>query len=49
MASQSILPAGDFRTSYGADTTIFPTRTSRAFALAGLALLCLSPLVLDRY
>ena len=49
MASQSLLPAGDFRTSYGADTTIFPTRTSRAFALAGLLLLCLSPLVLDRY
>jgi len=49
MATQSLLPAGDFRTSYAADTTIFPTRMSRAFALAGIALLCLCPLVLDRY
>ena len=44
-----LAPAGDYRSSYREDTTIFPTRTSRAFALAGLALLCLSPLVLDRY
>ena len=49
MATQSLLPAGDFRTSYGADATIFPTASSRAFVLAGIVLLCLSPLVLDRY
>lgn len=49
MAGQSLLPAGDFRSSYAADTTIFPTANSRTAAFLGLALLCLSPLVLDRY
>ena len=42
-------PTGDFRTSYRADTTIFPTSGSRAALWAGLAVLCLAPLVLDRY
>jgi branched-chain amino acid transport system permease protein len=42
-------PAGDFRTSYRADTTIFPTLGSRAALWAGLAVLCCAPLVLDRY
>lgn len=49
MASQSARPGGDFRTTYAADTTIFPTRNSRLGVLAGLALLLLAPLVLDRY
>jgi branched-chain amino acid transport system permease protein len=43
------LPAGDFRTSYAADTTIFPTRNSRIALLVGLALLCCAPLALGRY
>ena len=29
MATPSLIPAGDFRTSYAADTTIFPTSASR--------------------
>ena len=43
MAGLSFIPSGDFRTSYAADTTIFPTRTSRNFAIAGVALLCFAP------
>lgn len=42
-------PAGDFRTSYRADTTIFPTRNSRIALWLGLALLCAAPLALGRY
>lgn len=49
MAMQSLLPAGDFRTSYAADTTIFPTATSRNAVILGIALLCLAPWLVDRY
>jgi branched-chain amino acid transport system permease protein len=49
MASTSFIPSGDFRTSYAADTTIFPTRTSRNFAIAGVALLCLAPNLFSEY
>jgi branched-chain amino acid transport system permease protein len=45
----SMIPAGDFRTSYRADTTIFPSRGSRLAMLAGLALLCAAPAVFGRY
>jgi len=45
----SMIPAGDFRTSYRADTTIFPSRGSRLAMLAGLALLCAAPVVFGRY
>lgn len=45
----TMTPAGDFRTSYRADTTIFPTRGSRFAMLAGLVLLCAAPLALGRY
>ena len=45
----SMTPAGDFRSSYRADTTIFPTRNARIAMLAGLALLCAAPLALGRY
>ncbi len=48
MAS-SLIPAGDFRTSYAVDTTIFPTVTSRNFAIAGVVLCALAPLVLNDY
>ena len=40
----SLRRAGDFRTSYQSDRTIFPTRGSLLVCLAALALLCLLPL-----
>ena len=40
----SMRPAGDFRTSYQADRTIFPTRGSLIAILMGLAVLCILPL-----
>jgi branched-chain amino acid transport system permease protein len=40
----SMRPAGDFRTTYAGDRTIFPTRGSRNVMLLGLAALCLLPL-----
>ncbi|QLH73044.1 branched-chain amino acid ABC transporter permease [Rhodopseudomonas palustris] len=49
MANASLIPAGDFRTSYAADTTIFPTRTSRNAAILGIVLVCFAPLVLSGY
>ncbi|MFZ5735650.1 MULTISPECIES: branched-chain amino acid ABC transporter permease [Rhodopseudomonas] len=49
MASPSLIPAGDFRTSYAADTTIFPTRTSRNAAILGIVLVCFAPFVLTGY
>jgi branched-chain amino acid transport system permease protein len=49
MAGGTLLPAGDYRTTYAADTTIFPTHNSRIALLLGLALLCLCPLVLGRW
>src|SRR5205085_5215046 len=49
MASQTLIPAGDFRTSYAADTTIFPTATSRNVAIAAIVLACFAPMVLSQY
>ena len=49
MASPSLIPAGDFRTTYAADTTIFPTTTSRNAALVGIVLICFAPQVLTEY
>ena len=46
MTMQSLVPAGDFRATYAADTVIFPTAT--AAALLAVALLCLAPLRLGR-
>lgn len=45
----SMTPAGDFRTTYRADTTIFPTRGSLVAVIAGVLLLCAAPLVFGRY
>ena len=42
-------PCGDFKTSYGADETIFATRTSLIFCVAGIGMLCLAPLVVGTY
>src|SRR5207302_6983120 len=49
MAGASLIPSGDFRTSYAAETTIFPTRTSRNAAIAGVILLCFSPQIFSAY
>src|ERR1700679_2854387 len=49
MASPSLIPSGDFRTTYAADTTIFPTATSRNFAIAGVVLACFAPYLLPNY
>lgn len=49
MAGHAIMRCGEFRTSYRADTTIFPTPMSRNFALGGVVLLVLAPLVLNAY
>ncbi|PZW49018.1 amino acid/amide ABC transporter membrane protein 2 (HAAT family) [Humitalea rosea] len=45
----ALTPAGDYRTSYAADMTIFPTRNSRIAMLLGIVLACAAPLVLGRY
>src|SRR3954462_3376241 len=49
MASTTLIPAGDYRTSYAADTTIFPTATSRNAVMLGIVLICFAPLVLSAY
>jgi branched-chain amino acid transport system permease protein len=49
MATQSTLPAGDFRTSYAGDTTIFRTAFTRNAVILGILLLCAAPYLLDRY
>ncbi|MBV8166196.1 MAG: branched-chain amino acid ABC transporter permease, partial [Alphaproteobacteria bacterium] len=47
MSSQR--PSGDFRVTYAADTRIFDTAASRYCCVLAIAVLCLAPLVLDRY
>jgi len=49
MATPSLIPAGDFRTSYAADTTIFPSSASRNAAIVGALLICFAPLVFTEY
>src|SRR4029078_11166703 len=49
MAGPSLIPSGDFRTSYAADTMIFPTTTSRNFAILGVVLICFAPMVFTNY
>src|SRR5215203_2372551 len=49
MATQTLIPAGDFRTSYAADTTVFPTTTSRNTMIAGIVLVCFAPYVVNEY
>src|ERR1700719_3546200 len=49
MASPSLIPSGDFRTTYAADTPIFPTTTSRNAALVGIVLICFAPQLLTEY
>src|SRR6266700_3964921 len=49
MAGPSLIPSGDFRTRYAADTRIFPNTTSRNFAILGVILVCFAPLVFSVY
>src|ERR1700710_2856369 len=49
MAGPSLIPSGDYRTTYAADTTIFPTAASRNAAIAGIVLICFAPLVFSEY
>jgi branched-chain amino acid transport system permease protein len=49
MAVRCLFPSGDFRTTYAADTTIFPTTTSRNFAILGVILVCFAPQILSNY
>src|SRR4029079_17874524 len=49
MAGQTLIPAGDFRTTYAADTTVFPTATSRNAMIAGIVLICFAPQILNEY
>lgn len=49
MASPSLIPAGDFRTTYAVDTTIFPTTTSRNAAIVGIIMVCFAPYVFADY
>ena len=49
MAAPSLIPSGDYRTSYAADTTIFPTTTSRNAAIVGTVLICFAPQLLSAY
>src|ERR1700688_22342 len=49
MATPSLIPAGDLRTSYAADTTIFPTTTSRNMVIAGVVAICFAPQLLSAY
>jgi branched-chain amino acid transport system permease protein len=47
--ANSLIPAGDFRTSYAVDTTIFPTVTSRNVAIASIVLICFAPYLFNEY
>ena len=49
MATPSLIPAGDYRTTYAADTTIFPTKASRNAAILGIVAICFAPLLFSEY
>jgi branched-chain amino acid transport system permease protein len=49
MAGPTLIPAGDFRSTYAEDTTIFPTTTSRNMAILGIVLVCFAPYVFGGY
>ena len=49
MAGPTLIPAGDFRSTYAQDTTIFPTTTSRNMAILGIVLVCFVPFVIGGY
>ena len=45
----SVRPAGDFRVTYQQDRTIFPTRRSTLWCVAGIAALCVLPMQIGGY
>jgi branched-chain amino acid transport system permease protein len=45
----ALIPSGEFKTSYEADTTIFPTAFSRNMVILGIVVLIAAPAFLDRY
>src|ERR1051326_3963861 len=49
MAAPTLIPAGDFRSTYVQDTTIFPTTTSRNMAILGVVLICFAPQLFSEY
>ncbi|MCP5368684.1 MAG: branched-chain amino acid ABC transporter permease [Hyphomicrobiales bacterium] len=49
MAGHDSMRCGEFRTTYRADTTIFPTPWSRNFAILGVAVAATCPLFLEPY
>ena len=49
MAGPTLIPAGDFRSTYAQDTTIFPTTTSRNMAILGVVLACFAPQLFSEY
>lgn len=49
MATTSLRPCGDYRSSYRADQTLFDTRLSMLFCVAGVVALAFAPLVLSSY
>ena len=49
MISSSLIPCGQFKTSYGADTTIFLTPAARNACILGLLAALAAPLVLSNY
>jgi branched-chain amino acid transport system permease protein len=49
MATPSLIPAGDYRTTYASDTTIFPTKTSRNAAILGIVAICFAPQLFSEY
>ena len=49
MATEALRPCGDFKSSYAADQTIFPTVWSRNFCILGVVLVAAAPFLVDRY
>ncbi len=47
--SSALIPCGQYKTTYRKDTTIFPTPTTRAFAVIGVVLLLAVPMIASRY
>ena len=45
----AMTPAGDFRTSYRADMSLFATRNTRRAVIVGVLLLALLPLPSSQY
>lgn len=49
MSSTSLRPCGDFRTTYKADQSLFPTKWIFRWSVIGLIVLLCSPLLVDEY